>query len=367
MRQRFAARGATATNLVLLAVIVMLGVGMAVVWRASLRSGEMDAARTLQQTIGLTSPVKNRLDARFTDADNDLVADAPTDPAAFVDPDELTFSYVAIDDPSEFQAAFADFLKYLSTKTGKRVTYLPVTSTEEQLQALRDGRLHVTGLNTGSVPRAVNVCGFVPVCAMGGTEGAQRYQMEIIVPAGSAITAVQDLKGHELTLTDPGSNSGYKAPLVLLNSDFGLKPGDDFLIRNSGGHDESIKGIAAGTYQAAAVANDVLRRATASGLITAAQFRSIYKSESFPTAGLGYAHNLKPELTAKIRDAFATFDWKGTGVERQFAGTGQTRFVTINYKNDFALVRRIDDAVGLAYRLSDTPTTKAASRPADGN
>ena len=32
------------------------------------------------------------LDARYTDADGDLVADAPTDPKDWIDPDTLVFS-----------------------------------------------------------------------------------------------------------------------------------------------------------------------------------------------------------------------------------------------------------------------------------
>jgi phosphonate transport system substrate-binding protein len=235
--------------------------------------------------------------------------------------------------------------------TGKPVEFVAVTSTDEQLKDLRDGKLQITALNTGNVPIGVCEAGFVPVAALGDSNGSSKYEMEIVVAADSPIKTVDDLRGHELTLTDPGSNSGYKAPLVLLKSDFGLMPGKDYGVRYSGGHQQSIRGLAHGTYEAIAIANDVLMHEVSEGNIKPEKFRSIYKSESFPAAAFGYAYNLKPELAAEIRGALLDFDWKGTSLEKEFASSNQTRFVPVNYKNDWALIRRIDDAIGFAYQV----------------
>jgi len=315
------------------------------------------------QTVGLKTPVTNRLDARFTDADGDLVADTPADPAQQIDPNPLVFSYVAVEDPSGYRESFKEFMDHLSKVTGRRVEYLMATSTEEQLIALRDGKLHVTGINTGSVPMAVNVAGFVPVAKLAGEAGAA-YQMEIIVPADSYVKKPEELTGKELALTDAGSNSGFKAPLVLLRSHYSLSPGRDFGIRYTGGHMESIRGIAAKQYAAAAVANDMLSRAAAAGEIQSAQYRSIFKSESFPTAGFGYVCNLKPELAAKVREALSSFAWQGTGVEREFASAQYTKLMAANYKDDWALVRRIDDEIGTVHKLpTSLPSTHPTTAP----
>jgi phosphonate transport system substrate-binding protein len=316
------------------------------------------------RTVGLASPVSNRLDERYTDGDGDLVADPPAEAAQLLDPDPLVFSYIAVEDPTHYRDAFKEFMEHLGKVTGKRVEYLMATSTDEQLVALRDGKLHVTGVNTGSVPMAVNVAGFVPVAKLAGDAGAA-YQMEIIVPAGSPIQNPAQLSGRELALTEAGSNSGFKAPLVLLQSYHSLTPGRDFGIRYSGGHIESIRGIAAKQYEAAAVANDMLSRAVSAGEIQPNQFRSIFKSESFPTAGFGYSHALKPELAQKVRDALSTFAWKGTGVEREFASAQYNKLIPVSYKDDWALVRRIDDAIGSAHKLPARvePTTQPATAP----
>src|SRR5262245_43973039 len=62
------------------------------------------------RTFGLASPVRNALDARFADGNGDLVADGPADAKACIDPPKLYFSYVALEDPKEYQDAFKDFL-----------------------------------------------------------------------------------------------------------------------------------------------------------------------------------------------------------------------------------------------------------------
>jgi phosphonate transport system substrate-binding protein len=212
---------------------------------------------------------------------------------------------------------------------------------------MHDGQLQVAGFNTGAVPPAVNVSGFVPVCAIPTQDGTALTHTDIIVPADSPLQKPEDLKGHELTLTDLGSNSGYKAPLVLLREQFGLQPLSDIRFRYSQSHNVSIAGVAAHRYEAAAVADDMLGRQLTANTLNMSQIRIIYKSENFPTAGLGYVYNLKPELAQKVRDALLTFDWKGTSLEKLLDSGNQTKFLPVNYKNDWTLVRRIDDEMGI--------------------
>ncbi|MEA2735617.1 MAG: phosphonate transport system substrate-binding protein [Humisphaera sp.] len=307
-----------------------------------------------------------KLADRFTDADGDLVADAPKDPGALVDPPTINFSYVATNEPELIRERFKEFVAYLSKEVGRPVEYVVFNSPEEELRALFEGKLHVAGVNTGNIPAAVNQCGFVPFCGLATEQGAASYQMQIIVPADSPIQKLEDLKRRELTLTEPGSNSGFKAPLVLL-SKAGLQPGRDFALRYSNGHRQSIEGIANKTFQAAAIASDVMKRAMAEDppLITKEQYRVIYESQNFPTAGFGYVWNLNPELSEKVKKAFFSFQWKGTGVEKEFSASAQSKFVPVSFKNDFSLVRAIDDAIRSiqgATEATTEPTTGAATQ-----
>jgi phosphonate transport system substrate-binding protein len=336
--------------LVMLIVVITAGVATAL-WAEYFRVHQTVDTQTNLNTMGFGKPVSNKLDPKFADTNGDLVADAPGTSAQFVDPPTIRFAYIEEDDPAKQKKAWQPFTDYLSKVTGKPVEYVMVKGANDMLKAMRDGNLDVAGFNTGSVPIAVNLCGFVPVCAIPTGEGTALTHTEIIVPADSPLQNAGDLRGHELTLTEPGSNSGCKAPLVLLRSDFGLTPLTDVALRYSGSHEASIEGVCNGKYEAAAVAEDMLSRETGAGKIKPGQYRVIYTSESFPTAGLGYVYNLQPELAAKIKGALLSYDWKGSPLEEIFSGAKQTTFVPVNYKNDWSLIRRIDDEMGIQQKI----------------
>ena len=101
-----------------------------------------------------------KLDSRYQDADGDLVADTPTDPAQQVDPSTLIFAYTPVEDPAVYAKVWEGFLKHMEEKTGKKVQFFPVQSNAAQIEAMRAGRLHIAGFNTGSNPLAVACAGF---------------------------------------------------------------------------------------------------------------------------------------------------------------------------------------------------------------
>ncbi len=289
------------------------------------------------------------MDARFTDADGDLVADAPKDPKDWVDPEVLVFAYTPVEDPAVYAKVWDGFLKHLEAKTGKKVQFFPVQSNAAQIEAMRAGRLHVAGFNTGSNPLAVNCAGLVPFAMMAAPDGSYGYEMEIVTHPGSGIGKVDDLKGKQLAFTAETSNSGYKAPSAILKSQFGLEAGRDFEPVFSGKHDNSILGVANKDYPAASIANSVLRRMVARDVVKADQLVSIYKSGTFPTTGYGHVYNLKPELAAKVKDAFFSFPWEGSALQAEFKVSGEGQFIPIDYKTFWSVVREVDAAMGVSY------------------
>ena len=81
------------------------------------------------------------LDTRFTDADGDLIADAPTDPKDWLDPSTLVFSYTPVEDPAVYAEVWKEFIEHLAKETGKKVQFFPVQSNAAQLEAMRADRL----------------------------------------------------------------------------------------------------------------------------------------------------------------------------------------------------------------------------------
>ena len=355
---------AASTAALIIALIALAVAVFGVVYKqqvSNVQAGTAEQEAMYRRMTGLDNPAaRNALDPRYTDADGDLVADAPTDASKQIDPPTLKFSYVAVEDDADFKVAFKELLAAISKATGKPVEFASYSSGEDELRDLRDGKLHIAGLNTGSVPIGVCTAGFVPVSQLADTDGNAGYHMEIITRPDSSIAKLTDIRGHELALTEPNSNSGYKAPLVRLRES-NLRPPTDYLIRYSQGHAQSIAGIKNKVFEAAAVAGDVLKRETSDGKIAASDYKVIYTSdETFPGAAIGYTSILKPELAAKIKAVLTGFDWKGTGLEKSFAAEGKTKFVPADYKKSWDFVRRIDESIGFSYALHEPATSQPA-------
>ena len=289
------------------------------------------------------------LDERYCDADGDLIADVPEDPAEQIDPDTLVFAYTPVEDPAVYETAWADFLTHLEEATGKRVQFFPVQNNAAQIEAMRSGRLHIAGFNTGSNPLAVNCAGFRPFTIMAAEDGSFGYEMEIITHPESGITEVPGIAGGQLAFTSETSNSGFKAPSAILASEFDMEAGTDFEPVFSGKHDNSILGVANRDYPAAAIANSVKERMIERDVVTEDQLVTIYTSQTFPTTGYGTVYNLTPELQQSIRDAFFSFDWEGTSLQEEFEKNGEAQFLEMTYQEFWDVIRKIDEANGVSY------------------
>ena len=229
---------------------------------------------------------RGTLDAQYCDRDGDQIADLPTDPADWVNPDTLIFAYTPVEDPAVYKSVWAGFIDHMAKVTGKEVLFFSVQSNAAQLEAMRSGRLHVAGFNTGSNPIAVSCAGFSDV---------------------------------------------------------------DFQTDFSGKHDNSVMGIANGDYEVASIANSVMRRMIDRGVVDPANIRTIYKSQTFPTTGYGHAHNLDPTLVALIKQSFFTFEWEGSALKEEFQKSGEGKFISIVHKFDWNVIRKIDTANGIEY------------------
>ncbi|PHR18291.1 MAG: phosphonate ABC transporter substrate-binding protein [Hoeflea sp.] len=292
---------------------------------------------------------RGTLDERYCDVDGDLIADIPTDESELIDPDTLIFAYTPVEDPAVYKEAWSDFLTHLDKVTGKKSVFFPVQSNAAQIEAMRSGRLHIAGFNTGSNPLAVNCAGFRPFTIMASEDGGFGYEMEIITYPDSGVEKVEDIKGKTLAFTSETSNSGFKAPSALLKAEYGMEAGRDFEPAFSGKHDNSILGVANKDYPAAAIANSVMSRMIEREVITPDQVKSIYKSQTFPTTGFGTVYNLKPELQDKIKEAFFTFPWEGSSLKKEFEKSNEGQFLEMNYKDFWDVVRKIDTANGVEY------------------
>jgi phosphonate transport system substrate-binding protein len=287
------------------------------------------------------------LDKIYCDRDGDMLADPPSDASKWINPYELVFAYSPVEDPNVYKKAWHDFIVHLSKVTGKKVVFFPFQSNTAEIEAMKIGKLHIAGFNTGSVPKAVNYAGFHPFVMMGKEDGSYGYEMEIITYPGSGIYTASDIKGKTIAFTAPSSNSGFKAPVALLQEQFGLQKDIDYHAVFSGKHSNSILSVANKIYPIATIANSVRKRIQKRGLIKKEEIKIIYTSQTFPTTGFGYAYNLKPSLVKKIKEAFLTFKWtredgSASSVKKEFSSSGYSTFIPLSYQKDFEIIRSIN-------------------------
>jgi len=300
-------------------------------------------------SAAISAECKNRgdLDVRYCDDNGDLVADTPKDQSDWLDPNPLIFSYTPVEDPSVYENVFTEFMTYLAEKTGKDVKWYGAESYAAQVEAMRSGRLHVAGISTGPTVFGVNLAGYVPFAIMCKGDGTFGYKLQLITHKETDIKEVADLKGRNIAHVTPSSNSGNQAPRALFK-EMGVVPDKDYDVSYSGKHDNSIMGVANKDYEAAPVASSVLDRMIDKGVVKRDDLRVIWESQPFPTTSYGFANNLNPGLQQKVREAFLTFDWKGSGLEQEF-GKQADKFCAITFENEWKPIRLIQKENGVVY------------------
>ncbi|MDR3318140.1 MAG: PhnD/SsuA/transferrin family substrate-binding protein, partial [Clostridiales bacterium] len=165
------------------------------------------------------------------DADRDLVADAPTDPALWRDPDVLTFSYAPLGSGGVYATLFDHFVEFLKEKTGKEVVQQVVEHESSAIVDMRDHKLDIGSFAAGTTCYAVNLAGYVPYAVKGTAAGPQSYRLGVVVTEenfqSGKFTTLADMKDAYVAHATATSSSGHIAPLALLPQE-GITPGVDY-------------------------------------------------------------------------------------------------------------------------------------------
>ncbi len=322
-----------------LCLMAAIGVTGNALWqnRKADESRQQSDAASVRAT-GLIDASPKRLASKFRDDNHTLLADAPDDASKLMDPTTLILGHLASSDPDSASISWEDFDKHLSSELGRPVTDTVVENGPSQIDKIKAGQITIMALHAADAPFLVNNCGYHPVAVLGDETGAAGNRLDLIVPAKSTIASPYDLKGHTLTCTGPLSVVGYRAAIVLLLQNQSLRPNVDYLLSWSLGQKQSIKGVADGTYEAAAVSDDKLNSLLDKGTVTKAAYKVIYQSDVFPRTTIGYFYNLKPDLAEKLRLAILSYRPVPTDENDK-----PMHFMPVDYKKDFSLIRQIDD------------------------
>jgi len=294
---------------------------------------------------------KGALSSQFCDRNGDMMADTPTDKKELVNPHTLVFGNVPSQSFIFDKDAKKALMEHIEKLTGKKVVFFPYQTNSAELEAMRSGMLHIAGMNTGSVPMAVNCAGFKLFAMTAHSDKTYGYTMKIITYPGSGINGIKDIKGQTILFTSSSSNSGHKAPVAIFKSRFNLEEGIDYKSKFSGSHSKSVTKIANKEYKVAAVASGFTSALVQNNKIPQNSIKVIYESKIFPTTGYGYSNKLKPSLAKKIEKAFFTFKFKDKNSTnlKPFNKFGESRFIPANYKKNWSIIREIDKINDISY------------------
>ncbi len=304
-----------------LALYLVMAAAVASIAYAALRvRQDQDAMRKGQDRLvamrGLVETAPKQLAPGYTDKDGGLLADTPSDPAKLIDPEVIVVAHYEGDEDDAPLVNWQGFKDHLAAATGKEVSLAEYYNSTDDIAAVQAGKIHVVAMHSADVPYAVNNTGYVPIAVLGTEAKANGNHLAIVVRPDSLIKSLADVRSHKLTCTRPDSITGYRAAIVVLAQDAGLRPDVDYRVHFSHGQKRSIVGLIEGNFEVAALSDDKLQSLIAEGEIKPSDYRVIYESQIIPRLSIGYVYNLQPELAAKIAAAI-------TGFENQPATTEQ--------------------------------------------
>ncbi|MEY7850091.1 phosphate/phosphite/phosphonate ABC transporter substrate-binding protein [Natrarchaeobius sp. A-rgal3] len=268
-------------------------------------------------------------------ANGDPVTETPDDPAEWLDPDVITF----VDNPDETRAPTYDddmepLRERMEAETGKEIEFMTVSSYAATVEALRARQAHAGAVPAGSVPWAANLADYVPVATrISGDDFG--YRLYALTRADmNDIQSVEDFAGRNIAHADPGSNSGHQAPSAFFDDFFGVTAGEDYEIEFSGGHDQSVRGIGFGDYEAGPVCSTCMENTIEhTDELEWDDFKIVWASEPFVGGNWGLVADLHPDIKEGLERAWLETDWDETGVVD--LPHGWTDAVEIDYKRHY--------------------------------
>lgn len=269
---------------------------------------------------------------------------------SYLDPDTINFAFGSGESAATIYADAMDpLVENIEAETGRNVDFTVLDSSAAQVEAMRSDRLHLSTFSAGTVPYAVNIAGAVPF-GMLVKEGTFGYRLWVCAQRDNEeITELDDLRGKVVAHAHDTSNSGHLAPMALMPEE-GIIPGEDYEIQFSGDHNNSVRGVDIGDYDAGMIASSSYGDFVTSGNFDPTRLRCIWMSPPFASQPSCYHYRLHPDLVEGIKAAHLEYDYSGTSIETQ---TEQNEFIEFDYATHHHPVLQIHEANDIEYNIGD--------------
>lgn len=231
-----------------------------------------------------------------------LTSPAPPAPATRPDTPPVRIAVGGMITPKEGMGYYRDFLRYIEGKIGRKVQYIDREGYAEINTLLRQGELEAAFVCSGPYVDGQRQFG-LELLAAPQAYGAPVYYSYIIVPAESGVRSFAGLQGKRFAFTDPLSNTGKLVPTYML-AKMGETPESFFKeVVFTKSHDRSIKAVAQGIVDGAAVDSLIWEYLSATNPTFTSRTRVLEKSPPYAIPPFVVPRELPRELKESLRQA----------------------------------------------------------------
>ncbi|MGC9024612.1 MAG: phosphate/phosphite/phosphonate ABC transporter substrate-binding protein [Chloroflexia bacterium] len=240
----------------------------------------------------------------------------------------LRVAIAAVISPQSTVEEYLPFLDYLGRRLGRPVELLQRRTYAEVNALVRDREVDLALVCTGAYIRGHRDFG-MELLAVPQVQGETVYYSYIIVPAASPAHTLADLRGKSFAFTDPLSNSGRLMALYMLRQ-MGEEPGLFFgRTIYTYSHDNSIRAVADGLVDGAAVDSLVYTYLLSRHPELASRVRVIARSEPCAMPPVVVHPELAAEQKALLQNILLTMHQDEEG-RAALARLGIDRFVVLD-------------------------------------
>ncbi|MEH0071165.1 phosphonate ABC transporter substrate-binding protein [Pannonibacter sp. Pt2-lr] len=191
------------------------------------------------------------------------------------------------------------------------------------IQGMLGGSIDFAGLGASGYAKIylTNPEAVEPVLTKQNMDGSTGYYSIGFARKDSGITSIEQAKGKRFAFADPNSTSGYLVPGAELQDTYGKLDQYFGEVKFSGGHEQSIVGVANGDFDAAVSWADGLgnwedgynsgafRKASDAGIVDMNDLVEIWKSKLIPEGPYVIRKALPADVKAKVT-AIADTIWQ---------------------------------------------------------
>lgn len=216
--------------------------------------------------------------------------------------------------PKEGLAYYRHFLDYVEEKLRTKIDFVDREDYAEINDMIRNGDLDAAFVCSGPYVDGHRDFG-MELLAAPQAYGVTVYYSYIIVAKNSPINSLEELKGKTFAFTDPLSNTGKLVPTYMLAQ---MNQTPDTFFRKyifTNAHDKSIKAVAQGVIDGAAVDSLIWEYANRTNPEFTSKTRIIRKSAPYAIPPLVVSRNLATKTKENLRQIFLNTHHDTKGIE----------------------------------------------------